>query len=69
MPPNTPLNSSLNKSLDKSLVDTSLENNASTHTINSEVKCLYDPKDERAACGVGFIVNIDGIASHKVILI
>lgn len=35
--------------------------------INTEVKSFFDPKEERAACGVGFIVNIDGIASHKVI--
>lgn len=28
---------------------------------------LYDPSRETAACGVGFIVNIDGVASAKVI--
>ena len=28
---------------------------------------LYDPTRETAACGVGFIVNIDGVASAKVI--
>ena len=27
---------------------------------------LYDPSLEKDACGVGFIVSIDGIASHKV---
>ena len=27
---------------------------------------LYDPARETAACGVGFIVNIDGVASAKV---
>lgn len=29
---------------------------------------LFDPKFERAACGVGFIVNINGTASRKVSL-
>lgn len=27
---------------------------------------LYDPKNESEACGVGFVVSIDGIRSHKV---
>ena len=27
---------------------------------------LYDPQLEKDACGVGFVVNIDGIPSHKV---
>jgi len=27
---------------------------------------LYDPQQEREACGVGFIVSIEGIPSHKV---
>lgn len=27
---------------------------------------LYDPRFERDACGVGFVVNIDGIRSEKV---
>ena len=35
--------------------------------VNTDVKCLFDPKEEKAACGVGFVVNIDGIASNKVI--
>jgi hypothetical protein len=30
---------------------------------------LYDPKQERDACGVGFVVSIDCIASHKVIIL
>ena len=29
---------------------------------------LYDPANERDACGVGFIVSIDGISSNKVIM-
>ncbi|XP_042242518.1 glutamate synthase [NADH], amyloplastic-like isoform X2 [Homarus americanus] len=28
---------------------------------------LYDPSYESAACGVGFVVNIDGVASAKVV--
>lgn len=27
---------------------------------------LYDPSLEKDACGVGFVVSIDGISSHKV---
>lgn len=27
---------------------------------------LYDPDYEKDACGVGYIVNIDGRKSHKV---
>lgn len=30
---------------------------------------LYDPQNEHEACGVGFIVAIDGKRSHKVILL
>ena len=30
-------------------------------------KSLFDPNAERAACGVGFIVNIEGIASRKLV--
>lgn len=29
---------------------------------------LYDPQNEHEACGVGFIVAIDGKRSHKVII-
>ena len=29
---------------------------------------LYDPANEKDACGVGFIVNIDGRKNHKVLL-
>ena len=28
---------------------------------------LYDPEYEHDACGVGYIVSIDGVKSHKVI--
>lgn len=27
---------------------------------------LYDPAMEKEACGVGFVVSIDGVRSHKV---
>lgn len=32
----------------------------------SKLTSLFDPKFEKAACGVGFIVNINGQASRKV---
>lgn len=35
-------------------------------TITMRQASLFDPKFERAACGVGFIVNINGQASRKV---
>ena len=31
-----------------------------------EKQGLYDPRLESEACGVGFVVSIDGIKSHKV---
>lgn len=31
-----------------------------------QTRSLFDPNFERAACGVGFIVNINGQASRKV---
>lgn len=31
-----------------------------------EKQGLYDPENEHEACGVGFIVAIDGKRSHKV---
>lgn len=34
-----------------------------------EAQGLYDPQNEHEACGVGFIVAIDGQRSHKVIKI
>ncbi|CAF0729763.1 unnamed protein product [Brachionus calyciflorus] len=38
------------------------------HTGLPEKIGLYDPSYEKDACGVGFIVNIEGQSSHKVIL-
>ncbi len=28
---------------------------------------LYDPRNEKDACGVGFIVSIDGVASKGIL--
>jgi len=28
---------------------------------------LYDPQFERDACGVGFVANIQGVASHRIV--
>lgn len=28
---------------------------------------LYNPENEKDSCGVGFIVNIKGVPSHKVV--
>ena len=28
---------------------------------------LYDPRLERDACGIGFVVNVKGIPSHEII--
>lgn len=36
------------------------------NTAQKPVASLFDPKFEKAACGVGFIVNINGQASRKV---
>ena len=33
-----------------------------------EKQGLYDPRFERDSCGVGFVVNVDGISSHLIIL-
>jgi hypothetical protein len=50
--------------------------NASNNEMNEDVlmdweppkaQGLYDPQNEHEACGVGFIVAIDGKRNHKVI--
>ena len=28
---------------------------------------LYDPRNEHDACGIGFVVNIQGVQSHDII--
>lgn len=59
MSPNTP---------NDSTIDGASNAKANTYKgINTDVKCFFDPKVEKAACGVGFIVQIDAIASHKLL--
>ena len=29
---------------------------------------LYDPSNEKDACGVGFVANIKGVRSHQIVL-
>jgi len=36
--------------------------------VENGIKSFFNIKEEKEACGVGFIVSIDGIASHKVSL-
>ena len=31
-------------------------------------QCLYDPRYEHDACGVGFVANIDGTKSHEIVV-
>ena len=38
-------------------------------TTAPEADGLYDPRLEKEACGVGFVVNIDGVRSNKVCFI
>lgn len=33
-----------------------------------ESQGLYDPRNERDACGIGFVANISGLKSHDIIL-
>jgi glutamate synthase domain-containing protein 1 len=35
--------------------------------VRAQAEGLYDPGQERDACGVGFIVHIDGRSSHGVL--
>ncbi len=46
-----------------------------THTINNQplhglpkARGLYDPRNEKDSCGVGFVAHIKGKASHQIIL-
>ena len=34
---------------------------------NTNLKGLYDPSFEHDACGLGFVANIKGVKSHKII--
>ncbi len=37
------------------------------HTQQEPAKGLYDPQNEHDSCGVGFIANIKGVKTHKII--
>ena len=39
-----------------------------THDLMTISPGLYDPSLERDACGVGFIVHIDGRTTHDVLV-
>lgn len=41
-------------------------NSSNNKIVNTDVQSFFDQKEEKAACGVGFVVNIDAIPSHKV---
>ena len=34
---------------------------------NAQSKGLYDPRTEHDACGVGFIVHMKGLRSHRIV--
>src|SRR6266480_7863807 len=40
---------------------------ASPHDFPPPAQGLYDPQDERDACGVGFVVDIKGRKSHGIV--
>ncbi len=40
---------------------------ASAKRARSAVRGLIDPRNERDSCGVGFIVNMDNVASHRIV--
>ena len=44
------------------------KNNSSFYFICSITPGLYDPSLEKDACGVGFIVHIDGKKTHDVLV-
>lgn len=58
--------SSFNASSLKS-VDNSLEIKPELHTYRPPALGLYDPSQEKDACGVGFIANIKGHKSHQIV--
>lgn len=63
MSPNTPIDKPTDTDTSSSVQKSNIYSK-----INTNVRSFFDPNFEKAACGVGFIVNIDGIASHKVII-
>lgn len=50
----------------ESLNECNLNKNKSENWTGPSAQGLYDPANEHEACGVGFIVAIDGKRSHKV---
>lgn len=51
------------------LAKSEMESGAADESMSWELpkaQGLYDPQNEHEACGVGFIVAIDGKRSHKV---
>ena len=46
---------------------TSDQPNPSTKTVAFPTSGLYDPRHEHDACGTGFVANIDGVASHRIV--
>ena len=44
-----------------------MDHNGIAHGL-PEAQGLYDPRNERDACGIGFVVNIKGQRSHDIIL-
>src|SRR5882757_7376243 len=49
------------------LEDTALENPAREFSWRPPAEGLYDPSLEKDSCGVGFIANIKGKKSHKIV--
>ena len=43
-----------------------MDEDAASWNAPTVVDGLYDPALEKEACGVGFVVQVDGIRSHKV---
>jgi len=37
------------------------------HSMTPEKQGLYDPRNEKDACGVGFVANMKGVRSHSII--
>lgn len=70
MAPNTTEQSSVANDIDKNNVES---NNHEAEQVSQlkdweapKAQGLYDPQNEHEACGVGFIVAIDGRRNHKV---
>lgn len=44
-----------------------IENNTSWAQSIPQKQGLYDPEFEKDACGVGFMVHVKGVRSHKIL--